>query len=382
MQVKKVLVIGAGIGGLGAAAALARRGVEVDVVELRKNAEVYGVGINQPANSLRALRSLGVLDEILAVGFAYDRNTFYDWQGNLIVDCPSALGGDVPANTALSRRDLHRILIGAAESAGAKITYGATVEDHREADGHVNVTLSDGRMDAYDLVVAFDGLRSPMRQRLFGTEHEPVFTGYSVWRLTLPRPAEVSNTQLFQGDHTKAGFIPLNQDSMYLLHVTEETGNPYMPAEQMGDMLKERLGGYGGIIGEIRDGITSSDGIVYSPLSEVMLPSPWFKGRVIVLGDAAHACAPHLTQGAGMALEDAVVLAEELENTDRTVAESLSAFMARRFDRVKLVQDVSHGILFGEMTIGAADIPHAAEHMREALPGQMAHVEAFLNSPF
>jgi 2-polyprenyl-6-methoxyphenol hydroxylase-like FAD-dependent oxidoreductase len=382
MQVKRVLVVGAGIGGLGAAAGLAQRGVEVDVVELRKDAEVYGVGINQPANSLRALRSLGVLDDILAVGFAYDRNTFYDWQGNLIVECPSALGGDVPANNALTRKDLALILLGAAESAGAKITYGCTVENLEQSADGVDVTLSDGRVDTYDLVVGFDGLRSPLRQRLFGTDHEPVYTGYSVWRLTLPRPVEVTNTMLFQGDHTKAGVIPLGDDSMYLLHVTAETGNPYMPADQMGELLKERLEGYGGLIGEIRDGISSSDDIVYSPLSEVMLPSPWYRGRVIVLGDAAHACAPHLTQGAGMALEDAVVLAEELEKTDRTLEESLSAFMERRFDRVKLVQDVSHGILFTEMGVGAEAIPTVAAHMREDLPGQMAHVETFLNSPF
>lgn len=382
MQVRKVLVVGAGIGGLAAATALAQRGVEVDVVELRKNADVHGVGINQPANSLRALRSLGVLDEVLAVGYTYDRNTFYDWQGNLIVDCPSALGGDVPANNALSRHDLHRILLDATDRAGAKITYGTTVEEHQETASGVDVKLSDGRADTYDLVVAFDGLRSPMRQRLFGADHEPVFTGYAVWRLTLPRPAEITNTRLFQGDRTKAGLIPLNQDSMYLLHVTEEPGNPHMPTAQLGDMLKERLAGYGGIIGEIREGIGSSDGIIYSPLSEVMLPSPWFKGRVIVLGDAAHACAPHLTQGAGMALEDAVVLAEELEHTNRSVTDSLSALMARRFDRVKLVQDVSHDILFGEMAINAADIPHAAERMREALPAQMAQVDSFLNSPF
>lgn len=382
MQVNKVLVVGAGIGGLGAAVALAQRGVEVHVIELRKNAEVNGVGINQPANSLRALRALGVLDEILAVGYAYDRNTFYDWQGNLIVDCPSALGGDVPANTALSRKDLQDILVGAATKAGAKVTYGCTVSDFEDTEDGVRVTLSDGREDSYDLLVGFDGLRSPLRQRLFGIEHEPIYTGYSVWRLTLPRPPEVTNTQLHQGDHTKAGVIPLSDDSMYLLHVTAETGNPYMPSDQMGDLLKERLEGYGGLIGEIRDGITASDGIVYSPLSEVMLPSPWFKGRVIVLGDAAHACAPHLTQGAGMALEDAVVLAEELENEDRTLVETLGAFMARRFDRVKLVQDVSHGILFTEMGVGADAIPTVSAHMRHDLPGQMAHVEEFLNSPF
>jgi 2-polyprenyl-6-methoxyphenol hydroxylase-like FAD-dependent oxidoreductase len=382
MQVARVLVVGAGIGGLAVAAALAQRGAAVDVVELRKNAEVYGVGINQPANSLRALRALGVLDEILEVGFQYDRNTFFDWQGQLIVDCPSALGGDVPANNALSRRDLHRILSGAVDRAGAKVSYGVTVQDLREVGDGVDVTLSDGRAERYDLVVGFDGLRSPLRQRLFGTEHEPVFTGYSVWRLTMPRPAEVTNTLLFQGDGTKAGVIPLSQDSMYLLHVTAETGNPYMPADQMGDLLKERLEGYGGLIGELRDSITSSDGIVYSPLSEVMLPSPWYRGRTIVLGDAAHACAPHLTQGAGMALEDAVVLAEELAASDRDVSGSLQAFMERRYNRVKLVQDVSHQILFGEMAVTAEALPHAVEHLRQALPGQMEQVETFLNSPF
>jgi len=209
-----------------------------------------------------------------------------------------------------------------------------------------------------------------------------VFTGYSVWRLTMPRPAQVTNTMLFQGNGTKAGVIPLSQDSMYLLHVTAETGNPYMPSDQMADLLKERLAGYGGLVGELRDSITSSDSIVYSPLSEVLLPSPWYDDRTIVLGDAAHACAPHLTQGAGMALEDAVALAEELAAPDRGVNASLQAFMERRYDRVKLVQDVSHRILFGEMAVTAQTLPQAVEHMRHALPGQMKQVETFLNSSF
>ncbi|MFD3504532.1 FAD-dependent monooxygenase [Streptomyces sp. NPDC058676] len=382
MQVTRVLVTGAGIGGLGAAVALARRGVEVDVVEVREDSGVLGVGINQPANSLRALRTLGVLDEVLEIGFPYDRNAFYDWQGQLIVECPSAFGGDVPANNALTRRELHRILNGAAEHAGAKVTHGVSVRDLEETGNEVHVTFSDGRTETYDLVVGFEGLRSPLRQRLFGTEHEPVFTGYSVWRLTMPRPEEVRNTMLFQGDATKAGVIPLSEDSMYLLHVTPEPGNPHMPSDRMADLLIERLAGYGGLIGELRDSITSPDGIVYSPLNEVFLPSPWFKGRAIVLGDAAHASAPHLTQGAGMALEDAVVLAEELAEPDRTVEASLLAFMERRHERVRLVQEVSHQILFGEMAVNAATLPHAVEYMREALPGQLGQVEGFLNQPF
>lgn len=382
MQVKRVLIVGAGVGGLAAAAALAGRGVDVEVVDLRDNAEVYGVGINQPANSLRALRALGVLDEALAAGFQYDRSLHFDWQGELIIDWPSAFGGDVPANNALSRRDLHRILDGAAQRGGAKIRYGVTVRDVADTGDRVDVTFSDDGQETYDLVIAFDGVRSSMRRLLFGAEHEAVFSGYSVWRLTMPRPTEVSNIMLFQGNGTKAGVIPLSQDSMYLLHVTAEPGNPYVPAGQMADLLKARLDGYGGLIGELRDSIRGCEGIVYSPISEVMLPAPWYRGRAVALGDAAHACAPHLTQGAAMALEDAVVLAEELAVPDRDVEISLAAFMRRRYDRVTLVQDVSHRILVEEMAVTTETLPHAVEHMRQSIPVQMKKVETILNGSF
>jgi 2-polyprenyl-6-methoxyphenol hydroxylase-like FAD-dependent oxidoreductase len=382
VQVSRVLVVGGGIGGLGAAAAFALRGAAVDVVEVRQEAGVAGVGINQPANSLRMLRSLGVLDEIREVGYEHAHTTFSDWQGKAIVECPSHLGGDVPANVALSRQELHRILITAGERAGAKVTYGTSVEDLHDDGTEVHVTFADGRSASYDLVVAFDGLRSPMRQRLFGTRFEPVFTGYAVWRVALPRPDEVTHLALFQGDRSKAGVIPLSESSMYLFLVTPEADKQYVAPDRMTTMLTERLAGYGGLIGEIRDALDPAAAIVYSPLSEVMLPSPWYAGRTVVLGDAAHACAPHLTQGAGMALEDAVGLAEELQPEKRRVAASLKAFMHRRYARVKFVQDVSHQILASEMSVTAGDLPQAVEQMRQTLPAKMRQVESFLNTPF
>lgn len=380
VRVQRVLVVGAGIGGLAAAIAFARRGAEVEVVEIRPNAEVYGVGISQPANALRALRSLGVLDEIREVGFAYDRFQFNDWHGNPIVETPSVLGGDVPAHIALSRVDLHRILSAAAERAGAKITFEVTVRELSDREHGVDAGLTDGRTESYDLVVGFDGVRSALRNRLFGPEYEPVFTGYAVWRVTMPRPADVTNAHLFQGDQTKAGLIPLNEHSMYLLHVTAEPGNPHHDPDRFDELLIERLSGYRGLIGELAAAISGSEGIVYSPLSEVFLPAPWYRGHTVVLGDAAHACAPHLTQGAAMALEDAVVLAEEV-SADRPVPASLAAFMSRRFDRVKLVQDVSHQILFSEMAVTAATLPQATEQMRQHVPAQMSEVETHLNQP-
>src|SRR4051794_21403636 len=380
-DIKKVLVIGAGIGGLGAGAALASRGVDVEILEIKPEANVYGVGINQPANSLRALKALGVLDEVRDVGFEWDTTKFHDHRGELVVAVPSQLGGDdVPSNTGLTRRDLHEILIGAAERAGARITYATTVDELND-NGAAQVRLSDSREEEYDLVVAFDGINSPQRKRLFGDEYEPVYTGYGVWRVTVPRPAAIDYTALYQAPGAKAGHIPLSPELMYLLLVHPEPHHARFDRTRHVDMLRERLAPFEGVVGDIRENLKDSDDIVYSPLSEVMLPAPWYRGRVLLCGDAAHACTPHITQGAAMALEDAVVLPEELAKSDRPLEERLRAFGERRYPRARFVQDVSRGILNSEMQINARNIEHAFAHMKEELPGQMAGVDAFLDRP-
>jgi|SRR5882757_583188 len=381
MKVQRVLVIGAGIGGLTAAAALAQRGAEVDVVEIRPHAEVYGVGIIQPGNAQRALRSIGLLDEALEAGSPFAGNTFYDWKGELIADCPSEFGPDVPSFNALGRPDLHRILRSGAERAGAKLTYGVTWESIEENTSGVTVALTNGARTDYDLVVGFDGIRSPLRKHLFPDAAEPVFSGCSVWRVTVPRVPEAINLMLFQGDRSKAGLVPLSQDLMYLLHVTPEPGNPRHDPADFHRLLVDRLAGYEGIIGALRDTLDPSDEIVYSPISEVWLPAPWYRGRVIVLGDAAHGCAPHLAQGAAMAIEDAVVLAEELESR-HGVDDALAAVMARRIDRVTLVQKVSQGIQAEEMAVTAESLPEATARMRTETPARLRLVEAELNRPF
>jgi len=188
-DISKVLIVGAGIGGLGAGAALAARDVDVEIVEIKPEPNVYGVGINQPANSLRALQKLGVLEEVCAVGFEFDRWKFHDAHGNLVVDVPSHLGGDgIPPNEGLTRRNLHDILIGAADRAGARTTYGTTVAGIEDRNGAAEVTLSDGREEEYDLVVGFDGINSPTRTRLFGDTYDSVYSGFGVWRVTTPKP--------------------------------------------------------------------------------------------------------------------------------------------------------------------------------------------------
>lgn len=383
MTVRKVLISGAGIGGLAAAVALGQRGVEVHVVEMKDSAAVLGVGINQPGNSLRALDALGVLDEVLAAGYPYPGNDYRDWHDNRIVEVPSSLGDDrVPANCGLTRKDLHGILSGAAAAAGAQVRYGTTIESFEDTGDSVRVVLTDGTTDEYDLLVGFEGLRSPLRRNLLGEGHDPIFTGSSVWRLQLPRPAQVTQCQLWQGHLVKGGVIPLSDDQMYMLLVTREPANPRYEHDDYALLLKERLAGFDGLLGEIRDGLTpETTGIVYSPFYELNVPLPWHRGRVILLGDSVHTATPHLTQGAGMALEDAVVLADEVTR-ERDLETSLAAVEQLRAPRVGLVFGASHAILEAEMQVTADAIPAVAAGMREHLPAQTAHVESVLNQPF
>ena len=376
----KILVLGAGIGGLGAAIALRQRGFDVDLVEVKPELSVYGVGINQPANSLRALRSLGVLDELLAVGCPFSQHDFYDADGELIVHVPSTLGGDVPANVALSRLNLHRILIGAAERHDVKIRYGTTMEQFSDNRRGVDVSFTDGRRESYNLVAAFDGIKSATRSAVFGPEHDAVYSGFGVFRVTLPRPEYVNGIRVYQALGVKAGYIPLSATTMYMFVVTPDPPGVSHRREDFADILRSRMAPFGALPGEVRDALTPADDIVFSPISDVLLPLPWFSGRIGILGDAAHACAPHLTQGAGMALEDGLVLAETLAGGG-LLEDRLRAFEERRFPRARLVQDVSRGILQSEMSINAGNYDESVQGMRDHQVEQTHAVEQILNAP-
>jgi 2-polyprenyl-6-methoxyphenol hydroxylase-like FAD-dependent oxidoreductase len=380
-EVGRALIVGAGIGGLAAYTSLAQAGIEADVIERTPDVDVYGVGICQPANSLRVLKRLGVLEEILDTGWAFDNWLFFDHHENLVVDVPSLLGrGEegVPAEVGLMRPELHRVLIGAAEREGAKVRYGTTVADLRQEGERVAVQFSDGSAADYDLVIAFDGIKSEMRRRLFGDGHEPVYTGAAVWRVMAPRLPEVVCGGLYQSPTRKAGRTPLGEDRMYMLLVTEEPEGVRYAKEDMVDLLRERLEEFGGTIGEIRDGLTAESDVVYSPLSEVLLPTPWHQGRVVLGGDAAHACVPHLNQGAAMAIEDAATLAEELVAGD-TVEAALAAYSARRYPRVQFAQKASRDVLDQERLINPGNFEQSLEAMAAHLPQAAGEVDEVFN---
>jgi 2-polyprenyl-6-methoxyphenol hydroxylase-like FAD-dependent oxidoreductase len=343
---KRVLIVGGGIGGLTLAVALGRQGLKADVIELKPDHMVQGVGIIQPGNALRALRALDLMDRCFAEGFQIDEYVMYDATGDFIakMQLMRIAGPAIPAVNGLPRTALHRILTDAAETAGARIRLGLTVTVITSHEDRADVLLSDGSEEAYDLVVGADGIRSHLRQMIFGREYDPQFTGHGVWRYTVQRTPDVTHQMMFYGVGIKAGVMPVSRDQMYLLLVTNEPDNPWMPPEHLARLLRERLQPFTApVVTAIRDQIDDPAKVIYGPIEEVVLPPPWHCGRVLLIGDAAHASGPHVSQGATMAIEDAVVLAELIGR--KLAGEAvLAQFMARRYARCKFVQDVSRQV--------------------------------------
>jgi 2-polyprenyl-6-methoxyphenol hydroxylase-like FAD-dependent oxidoreductase len=339
-KVQNVCIIGGGVAGLALAIGLHSRGIAVEVVERDSDWKVYHVGIIVQANFIRALDALGLGRAAVAAGYAYRGARFKTAQGETIAELPgdAAVNG-LASDLGLTRPALHKVLTDKVRELGIPVRLGVTFTALEDQGSHVDLAFSDGTSGRYDLVVGADGNYSAVRKVLW-PEATPKFTGQGVWRYNVARPADLEWSDIYIGNSDngyrgKAGYCPLSETEMYIFAVVEEPGNPRFAPETLADELRKRLAGYGGLLGEAARQVTDPALVVYRPLEACIMPDPWYQGRVVLIGDAAHAATPHLGQGAAMAVEDAVVLAEELG--ERDIDDALVAFMARRFERAKLV---------------------------------------------
>jgi 2-polyprenyl-6-methoxyphenol hydroxylase-like FAD-dependent oxidoreductase len=340
-KTRKILIVGGGIGGLSLAVGLGRVGIGADLVEINPKWAVHGVGIIQPGNAIRAYKALGVADECLQRGFVYRRSLYFDADGKQLGErvMPKVDGLDFVGYCGIPRPVLQEILVGEATKNGARLRLGITAESLHDTGRSVEVTFSDGTQASYDLVVGADGTYSKIRSLVFSDGLKPRFSGQGCWRFTTEKPPEMDYSATFYGPN-KVGLIPLTRETMYMFITTSEPGNPWMAEDRLDELMRDRLHGHRGFIAELRERIRRPQEVVYKPLEIILLPPPWHRGRVLLIGDAAHTTTPHHAQGAAMAVEDAVVLSELLAK-DADLDGLLDQFMERRWDRCKLVVEAS-----------------------------------------
>ncbi len=354
-NVPNVLVVGGGAAGCAAAILFARDGAAVDLAEIKPDLSALGSGITVQGNALRVLRQLGVWDEVAAAGYAFNTVGLRAPDGTLLVEMEDVRTGgpDLPATVGMYRPTLARILADAAAAAGAKLRYATTVRSFsQDADG-VDVTFSDGTVSRYDLVIGADGVRSHIRS-LLGIELETRPTGMGIWRVFTSRPASVTRTDLYyRGTCYIAGYCPTGDDSLYAYLVEDAQDRAGLaPAERLA-VMRELASHYHGPWDDIRDRMTDPGTINYTRFESHLLQPPWNRGRVVLIGDAAHTCPPTIAQGAAMALEDAAALADVLLAADRLDQDAFDAFTARRYDRVKTV--VAESVQLGQWMLDGVE---------------------------
>lgn len=343
----RALVVGGGPAGLTAAIALRSRGADVDLVEATAEAAILGTGLSLGGAPLRALSAIGLAERCVQAGFGSSTLTIGTSGGEVVrvVDRPRLNGPDHPSAVGIMRPALHAVLWEEMLRCGTHVRRGVTVRALTQHAGGVEVVGSDEVRARYDLVVGADGLRSTTREMVFGDAEQPWFTGQRVWRATFPRPPEVTGGAMYYGPVNKAGLTPVSTTQMYMFLVENIPVPERPPRDRLAELLRAQLAGYGGLIGTLREQITDDRRVDCRPLYALLLSPPWYRGRVVLIGDAAHSTTPHLAAGAGLAIEDAVVLAEEV-TSDRPVEEALTRFMTRRYERCRVV--VENSLQLGE----------------------------------
>ena len=334
----RALIVGGGPAGMTAAIALGRRGVDSLVVEIEEELRPAGVGLALQNSPLRALNELGLMDAVVARGYVIDAVNFCTPDDEILFSVsPPPLVEGAPGTVALARVALAEVLAEAlAAESHAELRLGTTVT---AVDETGEVTLSDGTSERFDLVVGADGVHSAVRRLVFPGAPEPTRAPQLIWRASAPRPPEIDRYRIYdRSPDGRVGLVPIGADELYLWMLQRDDGTQRPSRDRVVEELRGRLEPFGGQVPLAAAALRPE--VDFRGMVALLVPPPWHRGRVVLIGDAAHTTTPHIAYGVGIAIEDSVVLAEELSRGDG-VTPALERFTARRYERCKLVVDTS-----------------------------------------
>jgi salicylate hydroxylase len=354
----KVLIAGAGLGGLTVAACLLKRGFQVRIFEQAPKLGEIGAGIQQSANAVKVLYDLGLRDALDKVGVKPNEYEFRRFDtGELLHRIPFAQAHERNHGAPyyhLHRADFHQILYDKVRSLDPNcITLNARVTGFSENSGGAMLNLADGTTVSGDIIVGADGIKSAIRAQIVG-ETPAKYTGYVAWRVTVPREKLPKDIMELVGtvwcgpkNHCVVywlrrgellNFVGCPEDASW----DEESWNQRRPWEE----LKGAYTGWHPKIQAILDGAERDQCYRWSLFDRKPIDN-WSTERVTLLGDSAHPTLPFIAQGACMAIEDGAVLARALEGAG-SVPEALELYQRARVYRTARVvtESAEHGTLY------------------------------------
>lgn len=338
MNPTKVLIIGGGPAGMAAAIALSRAGVECEIAEISMDWRPGGVGIGLQSAPLRATKELGLFDRLLEVGRPHRTIVMTTPDGTPFAEIPqvNVNGPDDPPFVGLGRELLHQVMADEVARHGVPVHLGTTATRFTERPGAVEVELSDGSVAEWSWVVGADGVNSATRRAILGDGPAPEYAGQSIWRAAARCPEGLDRYTMMIGGPLRLGLVPLPGDGLYVWMLDSLVGPERPSRDSILDLFLERMAGFGGYAPLVADQITDAAHVDFRALHWLIASPPWHAKRVLLIGDAVHTTTPHLAYGAGLALEDGVVLGE-LAAGGLPFEELATRFESRRYERTKQI---------------------------------------------
>jgi 2-polyprenyl-6-methoxyphenol hydroxylase-like FAD-dependent oxidoreductase len=336
-ELERILIVGGGIAGLTLAAALDQHGFTAELVERNQTWPAIGAGIAVQPNGIRMLHVLGMGAAVAEAGTIIRSWGFCDQQGEALCETDlQALWGDVAPFIGIERTKLHQVLV--AGAAPVRHRLGTSVVSLAQDGARVAVGFSDGAVSEYDLVVGADGISSTVRALALSAV-SPVDLSAMNWRSIAPtRPRGLTDLRFLLGDGCFFGLCPVGGGRTYGFGYVMQP-RVHDPLDGRLERLRDRFAAFGGPVPEYLASLDRDEQIHCSSMEWVDVED-WYAGRVVLIGDAAHASSPLMGQGGCMAMEDAYVLASVLRSA-ATVESALSDYVRRRKPRIKWVQQQS-----------------------------------------
>jgi 2-polyprenyl-6-methoxyphenol hydroxylase-like FAD-dependent oxidoreductase len=328
-KVERVLIVGGGLAGLALTIALRQRGVSAATVERASVRTAPGAGLYLIGSATRALQALGVADHATRNGCVIRTQRLFNHRGRRLAEIDAGGFWELCGPCfGIARSDLHKLLT--QQALGSHTRLGVTVQSLRQHEDHVWVRLSDGSCETYDLVVGADGIRSSIRQLEYG-DLSIQFRGQVGWRFIVRRPPGLEGWTVFLGPQSAFLMLPIGNELAYC-YADKGARSIHDPAQGSIESLRENFAAFASPVPEVLARLEPADPIHFSTIEEVAHPR-YGQGRVVLIGDAAHAMSPNMACGAAMAFEDALVLAEIVSRAG-SASEVVPEFVRRRAARV------------------------------------------------